>query len=108
MVSMAGFELPALAIRKQIASAVNIIIQLNRLEDGSRRVTSIHEVAGMEGEVITLSEIFKFVRMGLDENGIVQGNYYSTGIIPNCLSKLLSMGCSIDRAIFSENISQYH
>ena len=101
MVSMAGFELPVAAVRKQIASAINIIVQLSRLEDGSRRVISIQEVAGMEGDIITLSEIFKFDRAGVDENGTVQGSYIATGIIPHCLPKLQSMGCDIDRSIFS-------
>lgn len=100
MVSMAGFELPTAAVRKQIASAINIIVQLNRLEDGSRRVISIQEVAGMEGDIITLSEIFKFDRTGLNEQGIVQGRYLATGLIPACLSKLQSMGCVIDRSFF--------
>ena len=101
MVSMAGFELPTSAVRKQIASAINIIVQLNRLEDGSRRVMSVQEVSGMEGDIITLSEIFKFDRTGVDEHGVVQGSYIATGLIPNCLSKLQSMGCNIDRSVFS-------
>jgi len=105
MVSMAGFELPMTAVRKQIASAINIIVQLNRLEDGSRRVMSIQEVSGMEGDIITLSEIFKFDRKGIDENGVVQGRYIATGIIPECLPKLQSMGCHIDRTIFSTQLS---
>jgi len=100
MVSMAGFELPTAAVRKQIASAINIIVQLNRLEDGSRRVISIQEVAGMEGDIITLSEIFKFDRTGLNEQGIVQGRYMATGLIPVCLPKLQSMGCVIDQSFF--------
>lgn len=101
MVSMAGFELPTISVRKQIASAINIIVQLNRLEDGSRRVISIQEVVGMEGDIITLSEIFKFDRTSINENGIVQGTYITTGIIPECLHKLQSMGSDIDRNIFS-------
>ena len=105
MVSMAGFELPTSAVRKQIASAINIIVQLNRLEDGSRRVMSIQEVSGMEGDIITLSEIFKFDRTGVNEQGVVQGDYMATGLIPNCLSKLQSMGCNIDRSVFSTQLS---
>lgn len=105
MVSMAGFELPMTAVRKQIASAINIIVQLSRLEDGSRRVTSIQEVSGMEGDIITLSEIFKFDRTGINEQGIVQGRYIATGLIPGCLGKLQRMGCDIDRSIFSSQPS---
>ncbi len=100
MVSMAGFELPTVAVRKQIASAINIIVQLNRLEDGSRRVISIQEVSGMEGDIITLSEIFKFERAGINENGVVQGRYVATGLIPDCLQKLQVMGCDIDQSLF--------
>src|SRR5664280_1314288 len=73
MVSMAGLEMPVKSIRKQIASAIHLIIQLSRLEDGSRRIVSIQEVEGMEGEVITLSEIFKYNRRGIDEKGVVLG-----------------------------------
>jgi pilus assembly protein CpaF len=104
MVSMAGLDMPAKAIRKQIASAIHIIIQLSRLEDGSRRVISIQEVDGMEGEVITLSEIFKFARRGLDEKGVVLGQYCSTGIIPKCVSNMKQRGLKTDLAIFSHNI----
>jgi pilus assembly protein CpaF len=104
MVSMAGLDMPAKAIRKQIASAIHIIIQLSRLEDGSRRIISIQEVDGMEGEVITLSEIFKFVRHGLDEKGVVLGQYCSTGIIPKCISNMKQRGLKTDLAIFSHNI----
>ena len=104
MVSMAGLDMPAKAIRTQIASAIHIIIQLSRLEDGSRRVISIQEVDGMEGEVITLSEIFKFSRRGLDEKGVVLGQYCSTGIIPKCVSNMKQRGLKTDLAIFSHNI----
>jgi pilus assembly protein CpaF len=104
MVSMAGLDMPAKAIRKQIASAIHIIIQLSRLEDGSRRVISIQEVDGMEGEVITLSEIFKFSRRGVDEKGVVLGQYCSTGIIPKCVSNMKQRGLKTDLAIFSHNI----
>jgi len=92
MVSMSGLELPVNAVRKQIASAIHIIIQLARLEDGSRRIVSIQEVEGMEGEVITLSEIFKYSRQGIDENGVVRGQYCSTGIVPKCLANLKQRG----------------
>ena len=104
MVSMAGLDMPAKAIRKQIASAIHIIIQLSRLEDGSRRIISIQEVEGMEGEVITLSEIFKFARRGVDEKGVVLGQYCSTGIIPKCISNMKQRGLKTDLAIFSHNI----
>ncbi|MDD4905063.1 MAG: CpaF family protein [Methylobacter tundripaludum] len=105
MVSMAGLEMPAKAIRTQIVSAIHLIIQLSRLEDGSRRVVSIQEVDGMEGEVITLSEIFKFQRQGIDEKGAVLGQYCSTGIIPKCMTNLKQRGANADLAIFTKNLN---
>jgi len=105
MVSMAGLEMPAKAIRTQIVSAIHLIIQLSRLEDGSRRVVSIQEVDGMEGEVITLSEIFKFQRQGIDEKGAVLGQYCSTGIIPKCMANLKQRGANADLAIFTKNLN---
>jgi pilus assembly protein CpaF len=105
MVSMAGLEIPVKAIRKQISSAVHIVIQLYRLEDGSRRVMSIQEVEGMEGEIITLSEIFKFNRQGIDENGKVLGQYCSTGVIPKCMTKLKQRGIQLDLSAFSGNLN---
>lgn len=105
MVSMAGLEMPAKAIRKQIASAIHLIIQLSRLEDGSRRIISIQEVEGMEGEVITLSEIFKYSRHGTDEKGVVLGQYCSTGIIPKCVSSFKQRGAISDLAIFTNHLN---
>jgi pilus assembly protein CpaF len=106
MVSMAGLEMPAKAIRTQIVSAIHIIIQLSRLEDGSRRVISIQEVDGMEGDVITLSEIFKYHRCGVDEKGVVLGQYCSTGIIPKCMANLKQRGANADLAIFTNNLNK--
>jgi pilus assembly protein CpaF len=105
MVSMAGLEMPAKAIRAQIVSAIHIIIQLSRLEDGSRRILSIQEVDGMEGDVITLSEIFKYQRCGVDEKGIVQGQFCSTGIIPKCMTNLKQKGANADLAIFTNHLN---
>lgn len=105
MVSMAGLEMPAKAIRKQIASAIHIIVQLSRLEDGSRRIISIQEVDGMEGEVITLSEIFKYNRRGIDEKGVVLGQYCSTGLIPKCMTNLKQRGVNADLSIFTNNLN---
>lgn len=101
MVSMAGLELPVSAVRKQIASAINIIVQLSRLEDGSRRVISIQEIDGMEGDIITLAEIFRFNREGIADDQTVIGRHCSTGIIPKCMDRLIKMGCNIDRSCFT-------
>ncbi|WP_411726109.1 CpaF family protein [Methyloglobulus sp.] len=105
MVSMAGLDMPAKAIRKQIESAIHIIIQLSRLEDGSRRIVSIQEVDGMEGEIITLSEIFKYNRHGIDEKGVVMGQYCSTGIIPKCMASFKQRGATADLAIFTNHLN---
>ncbi|MBL1263665.1 CpaF family protein [Methylomicrobium sp. RS1] len=104
MVSMAGLELPMVAVRKQISSAINIIIQLNRLEDGSRRVLSIQEVDGMEGDIITLAEIFRFNRQGVNDDGSVRGNHSSTGIVPKCLDRINKMGSNLNLSCFTNNL----
>ncbi|MGQ0611951.1 MAG: CpaF family protein [Paracoccaceae bacterium] len=80
MVAMAGIEMPLKAIRSQIASAVNVIVQASRLQDGSRRMTSITEITGMEGEVISMQEVFRFERLGVDPNGRIIGRFNATGV----------------------------
>ncbi|MCB1755394.1 MAG: CpaF family protein [Gammaproteobacteria bacterium] len=101
MVSMAGLKLPMSAVRTQIASAVDVILQLERMEDGTRRVTSIQEIQGMEGDIITLSEIFCFRRKGLDENGMVTGHFCATGLVPKFNEDLRKRGYELDMRIFS-------
>ncbi|MBI1859295.1 MAG: Flp pilus assembly complex ATPase component TadA [Deltaproteobacteria bacterium] len=101
LVMMAGMELPAKAIREQIASAVNLIVQQSRLSDGSRKVTSITEVVGMQGDVVTLQEIFGFRRTGLDKNRKVIGKFVATGFIPKFIDELEQQGIKIPRGIFS-------
>lgn len=100
MVMMAGMDLPIQAIREQIGSAVNMIVQQSRFSDGSRRVTSICEVTGVEGNVLQLSEIFKFKQTGYDTNGKVQGDYVPTGMIPEFYEKLRERGVDVDLGIF--------
>lgn len=80
MVAMAGIEMPLKAVRSQIASAVNLIVQASRLQDGSRRMTSITEITGMEGEVISMQEIFRYERLGLAPDGRIIGRYTATGV----------------------------
>ena len=82
MVLMAGMDLPVRAIREQIASAVDLIVQQSRLQDGTRKITHITEVQGMEGDVIVLQDIFRFDQTGLDPDGKVIGEFRSTGIRP--------------------------
>ena len=93
LVLMAGMDLPLKAIRQQVASAINLIIQLARLNDGSRKITSITEVVGMEGETITIQEIFKFESRGADPaTGQIVGDFSSTGIRPKIIDRLFEMG----------------
>jgi Flp pilus assembly protein, ATPase CpaF len=95
MVLMSGMNLPIKAIRDQVASAVDLIIQQSRLMDGSRRITHITEVQGMEGDVIILQDIFKFEQRGLDSKGKVKGEFVSTGIMPKFVQKLREKGINI-------------
>ncbi len=99
---MAGMDLPVRAIREQIASAVHLIVQASRLSDGSRKVTSITEVSGMQGEVVTLSEIFRYKETGYDKaSKKVIGQFQAMGHIPVCVQKLDAKGVEIPRSIFS-------
>lgn len=100
MVSMAGLKLPISAMRSQIASAVDVILQLERMEDGKRKITSITEVQGMEGDIITMSEIFNFARTGLDDQGMVTGYFTATGVVPNFYEKLKKRGSNMSTSLF--------
>ncbi len=101
LVMMAGMDLPAKAIREQIASAVNLVVQQTRMSDGSRKVTSITEVVGMQGEVVTLQEIFGYKKSGMDKNRKVLGKFVATGFIPKFIDELEQQGIKIPRGIFS-------
>ena len=100
MVLMAGMDLPVMAIREQVASAVDIIIQQNRFSDGSRRITSITEVTGMSGDVVQLSEIFRYQRTGFDSDGKIIGEFQATGLVPTFYESLREQGVDIDMGIF--------
>ncbi|MEQ8235606.1 MAG: CpaF family protein [Syntrophomonadaceae bacterium] len=100
MVMMAGMELPVKAIRQQVASAVDLIVHVSRLRDGSRVVTHMTEVLGMEGDTIQLQDIFLFEQQGVDDNGKVIGYHYATGITPKCFSQIEAEGVRLDKAIF--------
>ncbi len=101
MVLMAGMELPVKAIREQIASAVDVIVQQARLKDGSRRITHITEVVGMEGDIITLQDIFVFKARGKDERGRIVGDIVPTGIKPKFMDKIVNAGVYLPPDIFS-------
>ncbi len=100
MVSMTGIAFPARALRAQIASAIDIIIQIERHEDGRRRLVSLQETNGMEGDIITLSEIFTFERQGLDAEGNVRGELVPTGIVPGFLRRLRERGIDLPFEVF--------
>jgi pilus assembly protein CpaF len=95
MVLMAGMELPLKAIREQIASAVDLIVQQSRLRDGSRKITSITEFVGMEGDVITLQDIFVYDTDGVDGSGKLKGHFRATGIRPQFSEKLKNNGIGL-------------
>jgi pilus assembly protein CpaF len=101
MSMMSGLEMPLSAIRKQIASALNLIVQLSRFPDGSRRITSISEVAGMEGEVVTMTDIFKFQPTGVDQNRRIVGEFRATGLRPSFSQALEVSGLRLDHKLFS-------
>ncbi|MEZ9130303.1 CpaF family protein [Vibrio breoganii] len=103
MFAMAGWNMSAKNLRSQITSAIHVVVQMERQEDGKRRMVSIQEINGMEGEVITMSEIFKFHRIGIDEKGNVLGNYVATGIVPSCHSKLIKRGLDLPFDLFKAN-----
>jgi pilus assembly protein CpaF len=102
MVLMAGIELPVRAIREQVASAIDLIVHQQRLRDGSRRVTHVTEVVGMEGDVVTLQDLFLFdFRQGADEHGRFRGTQKSTGLRPKFLEKLRDAGVEVPTSIFA-------
>ena len=101
LVLMAGSDLPSRAIREQIGSAIDVIVQTARLRDGTRKVVSIAEVLGVEGEDIELQEIFTFRQLGVDEQGRVLGELRPTGAVPRCLEQLASAGAAISESLFS-------
>jgi pilus assembly protein CpaF len=100
MVAMASLNLPERAVRQQIASAVNLIIQVTRLSDGTRKVTAVTEVTGMEGDVVSAQDIFVFDRTGLRRDGKVCGRFRATGIRPRCTERLLAFGVQLPPDMF--------
>jgi len=102
MIQMTGMRLSDRAMRQQIASALNLVVQVARMSDGSRRVTSISEVTGMEGETITMQEIFQYERTGVDKEGTVLGRFRPTGIRPRFAERLKACGLQLPRVFFEE------
>ena len=102
MIQMTGMRLSDRAMRQQIAAAVNLVVQVARLSDGTRRLTSISEITGMEGETITMQEIFQFERTGVDSAGQVIGRFRPTGIRPRFAERLKASGLQLPRVFFEE------
>jgi len=100
MIGMSGIDMPALAARAQIASAINVVIQIARFSDGRRRLVSLSEVSGMEGQTVTMQEIFRFHQTGRAEDGSVLGRFEATGIRPNFLNHALEHGIEMSSELF--------
>ena len=104
MVMMSGFDLPVKAIRQQFASAIHLIVQAQRLTGGPRKITGVTEVTGMEGDVVTMQDIFAFEQQGLDNNGRAYGRIVATGIRPTFLDRLKVSGCEISPSLFERQV----
>jgi pilus assembly protein CpaF len=104
MIMMSGFELPLKAMRQQIASAVDLMVQANRLQGGVRRVTHISEVVGMEQDTIIMQDIYKYDKQGVDESGRTRGRFVSTGIRPGFMDRLEASGVRLPSSAFRERV----
>ncbi|GGB88677.1 Flp pilus assembly protein TadA [Marinobacterium zhoushanense] len=100
MVAMTGISFPTRALRSQIASAIDVVLQVTRLEDGRRKLVSIQEINGMEGDIITMSELFTFERRGVDAKGNVLGEFKATGIVPGFHKRLAQRGIDLPTSLF--------
>jgi len=104
MIMMSGFDLPIKAMRQQISSAVNIMVQASRLQGGSRRVTHITEIMGMEQDTVVMQDIFKYVQEGIDETGRARGRFEATGVRPAFMSKLEASGIRLPASAFRQRV----
>jgi pilus assembly protein CpaF len=102
MVLMAGYDIPLRAIRRQITSSINLIVQAERLQGGSRKVTGMTEVVGMEGETIVMQEIFAYVQSGIDPEGRAKGKFVATGVRPDFATRLRKAGVELPTTLFQE------
>ena len=104
MVGMAGFDIPIWVIRRQVASAIDIVVQASRLSGGKRRVVKISEVTGTEGEVLSMHDIFEFQTSGINSDGVAEGFFASTGLRPNLLPRLASAGVALSPSLFERRV----
>jgi pilus assembly protein CpaF len=100
MIAMGATNLPERAMRQQIASAIQLVVQQTRLSDGTRKVTSVSEITGMEGDVITMQEIFVFEKLGVTQEGTVLGRFRATGVRPKCAERLRASGIHLTADMF--------
>jgi pilus assembly protein CpaF len=100
MLGMAGLKAETRALRQQIAAALSVVIQVSRLSDGQRKITSLQEITGIEGDVISMQEIFRFEQTGLDPDGRVQGQFVATGIRPKFMQRLVTRGIALSDKLF--------
>jgi pilus assembly protein CpaF len=104
MIMMTGFDMPIKAMRQQIASAVDLIIQANRLQGGTRRVTYITEVVGMEQETVIMQDIYKYNQLGIDESGRARGQFEASGIRPSFMDRLEAAGVRLPASAFRQRV----
>jgi pilus assembly protein CpaF len=104
MVGMAGFDLPIWIIRRQVASAINIVVQVARLPGGVRKIIKISEITGMEGDVISMQDVFGFKQTGVDDFRVAQGYFFATGLRPQCLERLEISGAPLSLAMFERRV----
>jgi len=101
---MANLNIPERAIRQQVASAIHAVVQIARLSDGTRKVITVSEITGMEGDSITMHDIFSFERTGIDENGRVRGAFRATGQPPHFADRLATAGCRLNASLFTSRL----
>jgi pilus assembly protein CpaF len=100
MVAMANLNIPDKAVRQQVASAIEIVVQIARQADGTRKVTAISEITGMERDIITLQDVFVFEKTGISEDGRVYGRFRATGLRPKCAERIAAAGINLPVAMF--------
>jgi pilus assembly protein CpaF len=100
MVGMAGFDLPLWVIRRQIASAIHVVVQVSRLKGGARKVVKVSEVTGLEGDVLSMHDLFGFKQTGIDAAGVARGHFYTPGLRPRCQERLEAAGVALPADLF--------
>jgi pilus assembly protein CpaF len=104
MIMMAGFEMPLKAMRAQIASAVDLVVQATRLQGGSRKITHITEIVGMEQDTVVMQDIYKYEQQGIDENARAFGRFVALGVRPTFMSRLEAAGVRLPSSAFRERV----